>query len=212
MDFLVEAPTGSAIADGTVVFAHGSGAPMDSPFMTSFATGLAARGLRTVRFEFPYMAERRATGRKRPPNPMPQLLRCWREVLCTIDGPVVIGGKSMGGRVASMVAGALEKEATPVAGVACLGYPFHPPGRPDRMRVDHLMTLRTPTIILQGTRDPFGPRDEVPDFGLPSRIDICWLEDGDHSFKPRRISGLTERQNWNTALDRLSAFAETVLG
>lgn len=212
MDILENKPKSRAAANGCVVLAHGAGAPMDSPFMEAFGKGIAARGLRAARFEFPYMAERRSTGKKRPPNPMKLLLATWRDAIGQVGGPVVIGGKSMGGRVASMIAGELEAEGAPVAGVVCLGYPFHPPGRPDKMRVDHLMDLKTPTLILQGTRDPFGTREEVPDFGLPKRIKIGWLEDGDHGFKPRKASGRTEQQNWDEALDQLAVFATKVLG
>jgi len=212
MDILKNPPSGKPAAAGSVMLAHGAGAPMDSPFMEAFGAGIAARGLNAARFEFPYMAERRATGKKRPPNPMKLLLETWRDAIATVGGPVVIGGKSMGGRVASMVAAELEAEGTPVAGVVCLGYPFHPPGRPDKMRVDHLMGLKTPTLILQGTRDTFGTRDEVPGFDLPKRIKIGWLEDGDHGFKPRKASGRTEQQNWDEALDQLATFAIKVLG
>lgn len=211
MDILWNKPDGQPTSIGTIILAHGAGAPMDSPFMEAFGAGIADRGLAAARFEFPYMAERRDTGKKRPPNPMKILLQTWRDAILTVGGPVVIGGKSMGGRVASMIAGELEAEGTPVAGVVCLGYPFHPPGRPDKMRVDHLMTLKTPTLILQGTRDTFGTRDEVPGFGLPKRIAVRWLEDGDHGFKPRKASGLTEEQNWETAIDHLRDFAVKVL-
>ncbi len=210
-DLIINEPQNRTIA-ATVILAHGAGAPMDSPFMAAMADGLAGRGVRCVRFEFPYMAERRASGIKKPPNRMPILLDAWRSVIEDVRsrpdaGAIVIGGKSMGGRVASMIAGDFETEDTPVEGVACLGYPFHPPGKPEKMRVDHLMTLKTPTLILQGSRDPFGTRAEVPDFGLPSRIRIEWLEDGDHGFKPRKASGLTEQENWERAVDLLAAFA-----
>lgn len=207
MNLLMNEPASPAKTEGSVILAHGAGAPMDSPFMAAFGAGLASRGIRAARFEFPYMAERRITGKKRPPNPAGQLLATWREAIMAVGGRLVIGGKSMGGRMASMVAAELEAEKTPVAGVVCLGYPFHPPGRPEKLRIDHLMTLETPTLILQGERDPFGTRDEVPGFGLPGRIAIDWLDDGDHGFKPRKASGLTEQQNWDRALDRLAAFA-----
>jgi len=212
---LIDKPSGGNASGATVILAHGAGAPMDSPFMNAFGEGLAARGLRCLRFEFPYMAERRVTGARKPPNRMPVLLDTWRAVIDEACGPkgrarTVIGGKSMGGRVASMIAGQLEDEGAPVAGVACLGYPFHPPGKPEKMRTEHLMSLKTPTLVLQGTRDPFGTRDEVPGFGLPDRIAFEWLEDGDHGFKPRKASGLTEAENWERAIERLAAFAQEV--
>ncbi|MEQ8228588.1 MAG: dienelactone hydrolase family protein [Rhodospirillales bacterium] len=199
--------TGAKSASLTVALAHGAGAPMDSPFMDAFADGLAARDLRCARFEFPYMAQRRDDGKKRPPNPARVLLATWREVIDKIGRDnLVIGGKSMGGRMASMVAAELEAEGTPVRGVACLGYPFHPPGKPEKLRTEHLESLKTPTLICQGTRDPFGTREEVPAYPLSKKIKLHWLEDGDHGFKPRKASGRTEQQNWDDALDAIKAF------
>ena len=186
---------------------------MDSAFMQAFAKGLAARGLRCVRFEFPYMAERRVDGKKRPPNRAPALLECWRAVIEHL-GPdhLIIGGKSMGGRMASMIARTLEAEGTPVRGLICLGYPFHPPGKPDKAveRLAHLTDIRTPTLILQGTRDTFGGRDQVPALPLSKAVRVAWLEDGDHGFKPRKASGRTEAQNWFEAIDAMDAFAHSL--
>lgn len=199
--------TGPKTAPLTVALAHGAGAPMDSPYMEAFAAGLAARGLRCARFEFPYMAQRREDGKKRPPNPARILLECWRQVIDEIGRDnLVIGGKSMGGRMASMVAADLEAEGMPVRGVVCLGYPFHPPGKPEKLRTAHLETLMTPTLICQGARDPFGTAEEVPAYPLSKAIRLEWLEDGDHGFKPRKASGRTEQQNWDAALDAIQAF------
>ncbi len=199
--------TGPKSAPLTVALAHGAGAPMDSPYMEAFAEGLAARGLRCARFEFPYMAQRRDDGKKRPPNPARVLLETWREVIDEI-GPdkLVIGGKSMGGRMASMVAADLESEGNPVRGVVCLGYPFHPPGKPEKLRTEHLETLKTKTLICQGTRDPFGTAEEMPAYPLSKAIQLEWLADGDHGFKPRKASGRTEQQNWDAALDAIQVF------
>ncbi|MBF0247286.1 MAG: alpha/beta fold hydrolase [Alphaproteobacteria bacterium] len=206
-DLLIDGPDDAPV---TVVLAHGAGAPMDSDFMAAFADGLAARGLRCVRFEFPYMAERRVDGKKRPPNRAPALLDAWRAVIDHFGtDALVIGGKSMGGRMASLIARALEDEGTPVRGLVCLGYPFHPPGKPKKAaeRLAHLLDIRTPTLILQGTRDTFGGMDHVPGLPLPGTVRVEWLVDGDHSFKPRKASGRTERENWDEALDRMAAFA-----
>ncbi len=193
---------GPADAKLRIALAHGAGAAMDSPFMAAFAEGLAERGYRVARFEFPYMVERRRSGRKRPPDRANVLLDTWRAVIAEL-GPekLVIGGKSLGGRIASMIA-----DETAVRGLVCLGYPFHPPGRPQDPRIDHLRQFRTPTLILQGSRDPFGPPDEVRGYALAPAIRIQWLEDGDHGFKPRKASGRTERQNWNEAIDAFAAF------
>ncbi|MEQ8193572.1 MAG: alpha/beta fold hydrolase, partial [Rhodospirillales bacterium] len=183
---------GPKTAKLTIVLAHGAGAPMDSAFMNFFAEHLAAKKFRVARFEFPYMTERRATGKKRPPNPAQVLLETYRAVIAELGADkLVIGGKSMGGRIASMVA-----DETGVRGLVCLGYPFHPPGKPEKLRTEHLETLKTPALFLQGTRDPFGTRDEVQGFPLSKKIELRWLEDGDHGFKPRKASGRTEEQNW----------------
>ena len=126
---------------------------MDHPFMEQMACGVAAGGFGVVRFEFPYMHQRRLTGGKRPPDRAPVLDAFYRSVLETLGSPerLVIGGKSMGGRVASRIA-----DDSGVRGLVCLGYPFHPPRKPEKLRTAHLVGLRCPTLILQGTRDPFG--------------------------------------------------------
>jgi uncharacterized protein len=183
---------GPAKAPLTLILAHGAGAPMDSPFMNTMACGLASKGVRVARFEFPYMAARRGGGRRGAPDREPALMASWREAVTTLGDPsrLVIGGKSLGGRIASMIA-----DHAGVAGLVCLGYPFHPPGNPARTRVEHLRTLRTPGLIVQGTRDTFGRPDEVEHYGLSPAVRIVWIEDGDHSLRPRARSGRTEAQN-----------------
>jgi predicted alpha/beta-hydrolase family hydrolase len=194
---------GPVSAPRTVVLAHGAGAPMDSPFMEHVARGLAATGLRVARFEFPYMKRRRAEGRTGPPDPPPVLEERWRAVLRLLDEParLVIGGKSLGGRIASMIA-----DEAGVAGLVCLGYPFHPPRRPDKLRTAHLTSLKTPTLIVQGTRDPFGVPEEIESYRLPPSIRVAFLTDGDHSFKPRVRSGRTLDQNLDEAVEALASF------
>jgi len=201
-DLLVEGPNRGR----TLVLAHGAGAPMDSPFMRHMAEGLASEGLRTVRFEFPYMQEQRRTGRRRPPDSGEVLSCAWREVVERLGGgeELVIGGKSLGGRIASMIADDIGAR-----GLVCLGYPFHPSGKPDVLRVAHLRELRTPTLIVQGTRDALGRRDEVKGYDLPPNISLIWLEDGDHSFKPRVRSGRTERQNMDQAIEAVAGFVKS---
>ena len=192
-------------ADGpAIVLAHGAGAPMDSPFMNAMSAGLAAAGLRVARFEFPYMHRRRA-GERRPPDREPVLRQAWKQVIAGLGGGerLVIGGKSMGGRMASLVA---DEEG--VRGLVCLGYPFHPPDQPERLRTAHLKDLRTPALIVQGTRDPFGGRDEVAGYGLAPSIRVVWMEDGDHSFKPRVSSGRTEKGNLEAAVGEVAGFVE----
>ena len=197
-EFLFDGPKGAA---RTVALAHGAGAPMDSPFMVAFAEGLAARGHRVARFEFPYMAGRRE-GRRRGPDSPRVLRETWLAVIETLGAPrLVIGGKSMGGRIASMVA-----DEAGVSGLLCLGYPFHPPGRPEKLRTEHLAALRTPTLIVQGVRDSLGNQAEVSGFALSPAIAIRWMADGDHGFKPRKASGRTETQNWEEAIAAAADF------
>jgi hypothetical protein len=187
----------------TVVLAHGAGAPMDSPFLAYFAEGLASRGVRVARFEFPYMAKRRITGTRSPPDRLEVLVECWRQVIAGFPADrLVIGGKSLGGRIASLVA-----DEAKVRGLICLGYPFHPPGRAaDERRVGHLRSLATPTLIVQGTRDPFGSPAEVDGFTLSPAVRVHWLADGDHGFVPRQSPGRTTDQNWGEADTAIAAF------
>src|SRR5215471_7491832 len=190
-------------ADRTLVLAHGAGAPMDSPFLRIVAQGVAASGTRVARFEFPYMLRRRETGRRGAPDTPAVLLQSWRDAIDALGGPerLVIGGKSMGGRIASLVA-----DEAAVRGLVCLGYPFHPPGNPAKTRTKHLQTLTTPALIVQGERDSFGGREEVARYKLSPEIRIEWIGDGDHSFKPRKSSGRTEAENLRKAIELVVSF------
>ena len=200
-DLLLDGPVDAAM---TVVLAHGAGAPMNTPFLNSVARGLAAAGgVRVLRFEFPYMRARRQGGGRGAPDREPILRNAWKEVVEELGGGerVVIGGKSLGGRIASMVA-----DEVGARGLVCLGYPFHPPGRPEKLRTKHLEALKTPALIVQGTRDPFGSPDDVAGYRLSPAIRVVWLEDGDHSWKPRASSGRTEAQNMADALAAIREF------
>lgn len=188
----------------TLVLAHGAGAPMNTPWMNTVARGLASEGVRVARFEFPYMRARRETGRRGgAPDREPVLRGVWKEVVEKLGGGprVVIGGKSMGGRIASMVA-----DEVGARGLVCLGYPFHPPGRPDKLRTKHLETLKTRTLIVQGTRDAFGTAEDVAGYELSPAIRVRWIGDGDHSFKPRASSGRTEAQSMAEAIAAVREF------
>ena len=189
------------------MLAHGAGAAMDSPFMNKIAEGVADAGIRVVRFEFPYMSRRRETGARGAPDPGQVLMQSWRDAIAELGDPkrMVIGGKSLGGRISSMVA-----DEAGVLGLVCLGYPFHPPKRPEQTRVKHLRELRTPALILQGTRDSFGLPEEINGYVLSRAIRIEWLEDGDHSFKPRVRSGRTEAGNLKRAIELIAAFVASL--
>jgi predicted alpha/beta-hydrolase family hydrolase len=195
--------------DGPVLaLAHGAGVGRDSPFMAGMAERLAARGVRVARFEFGYMAARRTDGKKRPPPAQSTLLAEFRAVVDALGGPgrVFVGGKSMGGRMASLLAAWQEQAGQPVNGVVALGYPFHPPGKPDRLRTDHLQALATPMLVCQGERDPFGTAEEVPAYPLSPAVRVTWLPDGDHDLKPRKASGHSQEANWTAAADAVAAF------
>ena len=208
-DLLIDGP---AEAKATLMLAHGAGAPMDSPFMAAIACGLGQRGWRVVRFEFPYMVQSRVSGQRRAPDRLPRLLESFREQVAQQAGaaPLAIGGKSMGGRVASLLVDELA-HSHGVRGCLCLGYPFHPPGKPDQLRTDHLAALATPTLILQGERDSFGKRGEVEGYGLSPNIQLQWIASGDHSFKPTRSSGLSETDTWATAVGHSDQFMAGLL-
>lgn len=214
LDWLIDAPPRDTPGGPwTLVLAHGAGQGMDSSFMTSMASLIAERGLRVLRFEFPFMRTMRRSGLQRLPDPAPRLIRAWHQALARLAevglGPnrLLIGGKSLGGRMASLVAADLG-----VAGLVCLGYPFHPAGRPERARVEHLRSLEVPSLICQGTRDSFGLPQEVVGYGLSPAIRVRWIEDGEHSLKPSRGSGRTWDQNLAEAAGAVADFAADVAG
>ncbi len=202
-EFLIDGPGDAA---HTLILAHGAGAPMDSPFLNRVSVGVAARGVRVVRFEFPYMARRRESGGRGAPDRTSVLLGRWEDVVAELGGgtSTVIGGKSMGGRIASMVA-----DEVGALGLVCLGYPFHPPGDVSRLRTAHLETLCTPALIVQGTRDAFGSPAEIASYGLAPSIHVAFIEGGDHSFKPAARSGRTETGNLEEAM---AIVADFILG
>jgi predicted alpha/beta-hydrolase family hydrolase len=208
MNLLEEGPDDAAIH---VLLAHGAGAPMDSASMNAAAKALAAEGFRVLRFEFGYMAARRS-GHRKPPPRAETLMGEYVEAVEAVatDRPLIIGGKSMGGRVASMLADQLHGRQR-IAGLLCLGYPFHPPAKPEQLRTKHLVGLTTPTLICQGTRDAFGTRDEVAGYDLSSTIEILWLEDGDHDLKPRRgVSGFSAADHLTTMARATRQWAERI--
>ncbi|MGF6175286.1 alpha/beta hydrolase family protein [Ensifer sp. 4252] len=204
--FLIDGPDGARV---TILLAHGAGAPMDSASMTATAEALAAAGFRVARFEFGYMAARRTAEGRKPPPRAETLNPEYKAVVAELDAktPLIIGGKSMGGRVASMVASDLHTTGK-IIGLLCLGYPFHPPGKPEQLRTKHLAGLTTPTLICQGTRDEFGTREEVPGYALSKAIELLWLEDGDHDLKPRKsISGFSAADHLKTMAEVVAAWA-----
>jgi uncharacterized protein len=203
-------------SDIRLILAHGAGAGITSPFLEVMADLLAARGLSLTLFEFAYMAGRRDGGPKRPPPRAEALVGEYRATVESIRKKypkqrLVIGGKSLGGRVASLLADELY-DAAAIAGLVCLGYPFHPPGMPEKLRTDHLLGLRCPALIVQGERDPFGNRTEVEELSLSRQIAFAWADDGDHDFGPRGRSGFTRNGNLAAAADAVAAFVAKLPG
>jgi predicted alpha/beta-hydrolase family hydrolase len=198
-----ERDSGSKTA--TLILAHGAGAPMDSAFMNDMAARLAAQGVNVLRFEFPYMAQRRIDGRKRPPNQQAQLLDSWRQVYVSLrshlSGNLAIGGKSMGGRMASLVADELGADA-----LVCLGYPFYAVGKPEKPRVAHLAELKAPTLIVQGERDALGNREAVEGYVLSKSIELLWLPTANHDLKPLKVSGVTYEECLANTAQRIGQF------
>lgn len=177
----------------TLLLAHGAGAPQTHPFMVRFAEGLSARGLDVATFNFLYTESKR-----RLPDPAARLERCYRAVVEAVaardgwaENRLFLGGKSMGGRIASHLAAASDGLAARMNGLVLLGYPLHPPGKPDTPRVAHLARIRIPVLIVQGERDPFGsPLELAPHFGaIPGRVTVHAVANGDHSLAPPKRTG-----------------------
>jgi len=199
------------LSDYLFIFAHGAGADKDSEWMLKVDGLLKEQGLDVIRFNFPYMVKRSEDGKRRPPDRQPKLIEAFRSQLAQLsrDQKIIVGGKSMGGRMASLLAieEALEYE---IAGVVCFGFPFHPPGKPDKYRGDHLANIETPTLILQGERDTFGTREEVEQYCLGENVTLGFIPDGDHSFKPRVRSGHTLDSNLVLTAQKVSKFVDSL--
>ena len=180
--------------------AHGAGAGASSEFIQHMAALIAEQGVFVLRFDFPYMIKRHEDGRKRPPDRLPKLLDAYLEVINDVARPCVIGG-----RVASVLSQSAEKPGS-VKGCACLGYPFHPPGKPESLRTEHLQLLITPVLIAQGTRDAMGTQDEVAAMALDHSLEFVWLADGNHDLKPRKVSGFSHEDHLSTTAERVAAF------
>ncbi len=158
---------------------------------------LESLGVEVVRFNFEYMKQALAAQKPRPPSRLAKLLEEYRAVLEPYPaGTVFLGGKSLGGRVASHLATQQE-----VAGLIAFGYPFHPPAKPQTLRTEHLDQILCPTLICQGERDRFGNRQDVESYHLPAFIELCWIADGDHQFVPRKRSSTTLDENLSTAAE-----------
>lgn len=196
------------------VLAHGAGADMHSEFLEHVAKQLANKGIHVVRFNFPYMIKRAEDGKRRPPDRAPKLLAAFEQVIKQLNRPVIIGGKSMGGRMATMLmaenASRDAAQRLPILGSACFGFPFHAPKKDPKDRLEHLQDLTAPLLIVQGTRDALGNQLEVEGYieqgRVNSAIQLQWLADGDHDLKPRKASGFSHQQHMETAINSVSDF------
>lgn len=190
-----------------VVFAHGAGAGLQSDFMQFFALALALNDIEVVRFNFPYWQQFMDTGIRRPPPRMAALCHSMATVVREFSDakPLYLMGKSMGARVAFQCADELGAKAA-----IALGFPFHPSGKPERLRVTELANHCQQNLVIQGTRDPLGRPQQVAGYKLPTNIMLHWLEGGDHSFEPTKRSGISREVLWQEAVDVMVQFIQHV--
>lgn len=194
-----------------IILGHGAGANQLSGFMRLFATGLAERGVDVVTFNFLYTEQ----GRKIP-DPAPRLEGCYRAVIDAAlkhkklkGNRLVIGGKSMGGRIASHVA---AQDGENIAGLVFLGYPLHPPGRPEKMRSEHLPKIKAPMLFMQGSRDAFGTKEEIADIikKLKLPADLFAIEGGDHSFKVPKSAGIPQQDIYSAVTGEVARWMRSL--
>ncbi|MDC9720723.1 MAG: alpha/beta hydrolase [Gammaproteobacteria bacterium] len=192
---LIDTPLGTVQKHGSgavnIVLSHGSGVGMNHEFMQMVARTMAIKNFTVYLFEFSYMQQIQSSGIRRPP---PAVAKLQLELIALLSylnlpQPLVIGGKSLGSRIASLVV-----EQTSALGWFALGYPFHPSKKPQTLRVEHLLKSNKPGLIIQGTRDALGSYDEVKNYRLPNHIELSWLPDMDHSFKPYKASPYSQEQ------------------
>ena len=206
-------------AKAQVIFAHGAGANMSHEFMDEISSLLNGAGINVLRFNFPFMDKRAQTGIKYPPDRMPKLLVCYEDIIRHIveqlennELPLFIGGKSMGSRVAATLVadpeGLEPYLLNKISGVFCLGYPFHPAKKPEKLRLEPFVNASKPVLIVQGDRDTLGNKAEIISYQLAEHCQCIFLEDGDHSLKPRVKSGFTQQAHMNSAVEEIVQFID----
>jgi len=186
----------------TLVLAHGAGAPMDSDWLNNITNKLELNNIEVIRFEFPYMEKRRITGKKSPPDKLPILVDKFNNIVNSLNKPVFIAGKSMGGRIASMIAPTNNN----ILGVIAYGYPFHPVGKPEKLRTEHLKKYNKPMLIIQGENDPFGKSKEWENFNIDKSIEIFPISKANHDLKPNKSTGLSLDEAMNIAVKKTASF------
>ncbi|WP_163834124.1 alpha/beta family hydrolase [Spartinivicinus ruber] len=188
------------------ILAHGAGAGMGSEFMQGLAAELEMQQILVARFEFPYMQKTTLDGKRRPPDRTERLITHWQTVTSELAQqqqlPCFLAGKSMGGRMAMRVLNQLDQAVAAIG----FGYPFYGRGKNQQPRIEPLQALQKSALIIQGTRDPLGNAEQVAELPHFSKLQLEWLEDGDHDFKPRKASGFTQTQYIATAAEVTSHF------
>jgi len=203
-------PDKKTTAKAFLIFAHGAGADMHSAFIEDFTSRLNKINCNVVRFNFPYMDKRLLDGKRRPPDRMPKLITCFEQVISQIATtlPIILIGKSMGSRVAASI---VANEEFNVSGVICLGYPFHPQKKPEKLRLEPLQATSKPILIVQGDRDALGSKNEIQEYQLSPLCELVYLPDGDHDLKPRVKSGFTHQQHLSSAIIEITRFIDEVI-
>ena len=185
-----------------LVLAHGAGSPMDSDWLNNITNKLELNNIEVIRFEFPYMENRRRIGKKSPPDKLSILINKFNNIVNSINKPVFIAGKSMGGRIASMIAPTNNN----VLGVIAYGYPFHPIGKPEKLRTEHLKKYNKPMLIIQGENDPFGKSKKWNDFNIDKNIEVFPISKANHDLKPNKSTGLSLDDTINIAVEKTTKF------
>jgi uncharacterized protein len=203
-----------------VIMAHGAGAGNNSEFMTYHAKSMADQGYLVLSFNFDYMQTMIETGKRRPPERQAKLESTYIAHITEAvrDYPnckkIVLVGKSMGGKIASFISTqqSLQKNVLNISAVIALGYPFYPVNKKEKLpeRTNHFVDICIPFLVIQGERDALGSRDFIESITLANVPKLKWLIDGDHSFTPRKSSGLTEQDNWQQSIKIMCDFIESL--
>lgn len=214
-------------ATALLVFAHGAGAGMDHEFIVKMSALITQQNIHVLCFNFPYMDKRKVDGKRRPPDRMPKLLASYHQLLketalkiaAEEQLPIFVGGKSIGARVAATLFSEDNESASveshlleAVKGIICLGYPFHPPKKTEKLRLAPLQSNNRPVCVLQGVRDSLGAKDEIKTYALNKSVQVQYFEDGDHDLKPRVKSGYTQDQHMKNAAIEIRSFINETLG
>ena len=200
-------------AKALVIFAHGAGADMNHQYIEELVQLMNAQQLNVLRFNFPFMDKRKLDGKRRPPDRMPALVACYQSILANVTTtlPIYIAGKSMGGRVAAILAGDKDlMKAHLIRGVICLGYPFHPVKKPEKLRLVPLQETQLPVLILQGQRDALGSEIEINEYEVSTYCQLHFFNDGDHDLKPRVKSGYNLKQHQSAAVNTMRRFIDEI--